>query len=69
MIIMNKIYNEEVLLGIKNNRKYIGFEISKDYYNIIMNRIKKYNNQPMLFQEQNNLKQGIRLQPFCSASN
>lgn len=54
---------------LKNNRKYVGFEINKDYYNMIINRIKQYNNQPRLFQEQNNLKQDIRIQPFRLASN
>jgi len=36
---------------IKNNRQYIGFEINKKYYNIILNRIKKYTNKQTLFQE------------------
>jgi len=58
-----------VIACLKNNRKYIGFEVNKDYYNIIINRIKKYNNQPTLFQEQNNLKQDVRVQPLCPASN
>ena len=36
---------------IKNNRQYVGFEINKNYYNIILNRIKKYRNKLSLFQE------------------
>lgn len=36
---------------IKNSRQYIGFEINKNYYNIILNRIKKYTNKQTLFQE------------------
>lgn len=54
---------------LKNNRRSAGFEINKEYYNIIISRIKKYNNQPMLFQKQNNLKQDVRIQPLCPASN
>ena len=37
---------------LKNDRKYIGFEINKNYYKTIMDRIKKYNNQPTLFKQQ-----------------
>lgn len=44
---------------LKNNRKYVGFEINKNYYNLVINRIKKYNNQPKLFQQQNNLDKSI----------
>ncbi|MDD4990512.1 MAG: site-specific DNA-methyltransferase [Candidatus Pacebacteria bacterium] len=35
-----------------NNRQYVGFEINKDYYKVIMNRIKKHNRCPTLFQQQ-----------------
>lgn len=52
-----------------NDRQYVGFEINKDYYKIIMSRIKKYNNQPTLFQEQNDLKQDIRVRPLCATPN
>ncbi len=37
---------------LANNRQYVGFEINKDYYKVIMNRIKKYNSCPTLFQQQ-----------------
>lgn len=52
---------------LKNNRQYVGFEINKDYHKIIMNRIKKHNNCPTLFQQeiqdQSNLAHSIHLQP------
>jgi len=35
---------------LANDRQYVGFEINKDYYKIIINRIKKYNSRPTLFQ-------------------
>jgi site-specific DNA-methyltransferase (adenine-specific) len=38
---------------LKNDRQYVGFEINKDYHKIIMNRIKKVDNRPTLFQSQN----------------
>ena len=38
---------------IANNRQYIGFEINKDYCEIITERIKKYNNRVSLFEESN----------------
>lgn len=48
-----------------NDRKYVGFEINKEYHKIIMNRIKKYNSQPTLFQQQKNLTNNIHPQPSC----
>jgi len=50
---------------LANDRQYVGFEINKDYYKIIINRIKKYNSRPTLFQQQNNLARGIHPQPLC----
>ena len=48
---------------LANDRQYVGFEINKDYYKIIMNRIKKHNSCPTLFQQQaqkqDNLAQDI----------
>src|SRR3989338_10615301 len=41
-----------VVACLANNREYIGFEINKDYHKIIMNRIKKHNSCPTLFQQQ-----------------
>ncbi|KKR78860.1 MAG: hypothetical protein UU24_C0023G0007 [Candidatus Nomurabacteria bacterium GW2011_GWA2_40_9] len=38
---------------IANNRQYVGFEINKDYCEIITERIKKYNNRVSLFEESN----------------
>jgi len=52
---------------LANDRQYVGFEINKDYYKIIINRIKKYNSRPTLFQQQNNLARGIHPQPLCSS--
>ncbi|MBU2578553.1 site-specific DNA-methyltransferase [Patescibacteria group bacterium] len=58
---------------LKNDRQYVGFEINKDYYNAIMNRIEKHNNCPTLFQQQtqkqNNLVHDIHLKPFFLSSN
>jgi site-specific DNA-methyltransferase (adenine-specific) len=54
---------------ITNNRKYVGFEINKDYYKIIIDRIKRCDNQPTLFNEKNNLAQSIKSQQFCYAPN
>ena len=54
---------------LANNRQYVGFEINKDYHKIIENRVKKYNNQPTLFQEQDNLIQNTNPQSFCSELN
>lgn len=54
---------------LANNRQYIGFEINKNYYKIIMNRIKKYNNCPTLFRQQDNLVQNIHFQPSYSKQN
>jgi len=38
---------------LANERQYVGFEINKDYYRIIIERIKKYNSKPVLFQKEN----------------
>ena len=58
---------------IANDRRYVGFEINKDYYKLITNRIKKYNNCPTLFQQpsqkQANLIQDIQSQPLCPLLN
>ncbi|MBI5254788.1 site-specific DNA-methyltransferase [Candidatus Falkowbacteria bacterium] len=62
---------------LANNRQYVGFEINEDYHKIILNRIRKYDNCPTLFQkqEQDNLAQSIPAgsgrasQPFCPSSN
>lgn len=58
---------------LKNDRQYVGFEINKDYCRMIMDRIKKYNNRPTLFQQQSqkqdNLVQGIYHQPLCPSLN
>lgn len=58
---------------LKNNRQYVGFEINKDYHKIIINRIKKHNSCPTLFQQQiqkqGNLAQGIHHQPLCPSLN
>ena len=35
---------------VKNNRKFIGFEINKDYVEVSKNRIKKFINQKELFE-------------------
>lgn len=47
---------------LKNDREYVGFEINKNYYNIIIERIKKYNNRPTLFQGQNKFSHNMRCQ-------
>src|SRR3989338_9517271 len=61
------------IAAINTNRNYIGFEINKNYCELIMNRIKKYNNYPTLFQQreqkQANLDRGIRPQPLYPSSN
>lgn len=58
---------------LKNDRQYVGFEINKDYHKVIMNRIKRHNSCPTLFQQQpqkqNNLAQGIHPQPLCPLPN
>ncbi len=54
---------------LANNRHYVGFEINKNYYKIIENRIKRYNSCPTLFQKQDNLVQNINPQPFCPELN
>lgn len=58
---------------LANNRQYVGFEINKDYYKIIMDRIKKHNKCPTLFQQQiqkqGNLAQDIHSQPLCASPN
>lgn len=58
-----------VIACLKNDRQYVGFEINKDYYNIIINRIKRYNNQPTLFKQKYDLVQSIHPQPFCFLPN
>src|SRR3989338_5314114 len=54
---------------LTNGRQYVGFEINKNYYKIIMDRIEKYNNRPTIFQQQtqkqNNLAHSIHPQPLC----
>ena len=52
-----------------NERKYVGFEINKDYYKMIMNRITKYNNKPTLFQSEGNSVQDVYSQPLCHSPN
>ena len=47
---------------LKNDREYVGFEINKNYYNIIMNRIKKYDNLPTLFRQKSNFTRSIQPQ-------
>lgn len=58
---------------LANDRQYVGFEINKDYHKIIMNRIKKYNSFPTLFQQQTqkqgNSAQDIHSQPLCPSLN
>lgn len=58
---------------LNNDRQYVGFEINKDYYKLIMNRIKKNDNCPTLFREetqkQNNLVNSIRQQSLCFLPN
>lgn len=54
---------------LTNDRQYVGFEINKDYHRIIMNRIKKFNSRPTLFQEQDNLIKENSLQPLCPKLN
>jgi DNA modification methylase len=39
LIEVNKIYNTDCLEGINTNRKYIGFELDENYYNIAAERI------------------------------
>jgi len=58
---------------LANNRQYVGFEINKDYHKLIINRIKKYNSCPTLFQQQKqnqgNLAQEIHPRPLCPSPN
>ena len=55
---------------LRNDRRYIGFEINKNYHKMIMNRIKKHNDCPTLFKEQikkqENLTPNFQTQIFCS---
>lgn len=44
---------------LANNRQYMGFEINKDYYKLIINRIKKYSNCPTLFQKQDQRRNSL----------
>ncbi|HOX61071.1 MAG TPA: site-specific DNA-methyltransferase [Candidatus Magasanikbacteria bacterium] len=37
---------------LNHNRQYVGFEINREYYKIIMNRIKKHTSHPTLFQNE-----------------
>ncbi|MBI2459241.1 MAG: site-specific DNA-methyltransferase [Parcubacteria group bacterium] len=56
---------------LKNDRQYIGFEINKDYYKVIINRIKKHDSCPTLFQQKTQNKdkvaQGLQPRPLCSS--
>ncbi len=58
---------------LRNNRQYVGFEINKDYHKIIINRIKKHNSCPTLFQQQSQkqgkLIQSIHSRSFCPSPN
>ena len=58
---------------LARDRQYVGFEINKDYHKTIMNRIKKHNSCPTLFQQQkqkqSNLTHGIHPQPIHSPLN
>lgn len=44
---------------LKNSRNYMGFEINKEYYKLITNRIKKYDDQPTLFQQRKDLSPDV----------
>lgn len=49
---------------IKHERNYAGFEINKDYHNLIMDRIKKYRSQPTFFQPSSGLTRSMQPQPL-----
>ncbi|MEI7425382.1 MAG: site-specific DNA-methyltransferase [Candidatus Moraniibacteriota bacterium] len=52
---------------LANDRQYVGFEINKDYHKLILNRIKKYNSCPTLFNQQTqeliSLVKNVQCQP------
>lgn len=58
---------------LTHDRQYVGFEINRDYYKIIINRIKKYNGRPSLFQhqdqKQDSLVHNINNRLLCPSSN